>query len=80
MAKPNCVWPFGKFYTVVIEGHKYRLRHRIKRTIRKNCCFPKKVLNHENAFNIEVFYINIASSNLVKIWGILLKHYQIFIE
>ena len=48
----------GKFHTVGIEGNNCRLRHRIKRAVRKTCCFSKKVLNHVKAFNLGFFYIN----------------------
>lgn len=34
------------------------LRHRIKRAVRRTCCFSKKVLNHVKAFNLGFFYIN----------------------
>ena len=48
----------GKYHTVGIEGNNCRLRHRIKRAIRRTCCFSKKVFNHVKAFNLGFFYIN----------------------
>lgn len=48
----------GKYYTVGIEGNNCRLRHRIRRAVRRTCCFSKKVLNHVKAFNLGFFYIN----------------------
>jgi insertion element IS1 protein InsB len=48
----------GKYHTVGIEGNNCRLRHRIKRAVRRTCCFSKKVLNHIKAFNLGFFYIN----------------------
>ena len=48
----------GKFHTIGIEGNNCRLRHRIKRAVRKTCCFSKKILNHVKAFNLGFFYIN----------------------
>jgi IS1 family transposase len=48
----------GKEYTVGIEGNNCRLRHRIRRTFRKTCCFSKKLCNHIKAFNLAFFYIN----------------------
>lgn len=48
----------GKRYTLGIEGNNCRLRHRIKRAVRKTCCFSKKVVNHIKAFNLGFFYIN----------------------
>jgi IS1 family transposase len=50
----------GKKYTVGIEGNNYRLRHRIRRTFRKTCCFSKKLFNHFKAFNLAFFYINFS--------------------
>ena len=48
----------GKFHIVGIEGNNCRLRHRIKRAVRKTCYFSEKVLNHVKAFNLGFFYIN----------------------
>ena len=48
----------GKIYTVGIEGNNCRLRHRIRRAVRKTCCFSKKMLYHLKAFAIGFFYIN----------------------
>ncbi|MDR0635672.1 MAG: hypothetical protein LBF87_01175 [Treponema sp.] len=31
----------GKKYTVRIEGNNYRLRQRIRRVLRRTCCFSK---------------------------------------
>jgi IS1 family transposase/transposase-like protein len=48
----------GKKNTVGIEGNNCRLRHRIRRSFRKTCCFSKKMLNHLKSFNLAFFYIN----------------------
>ena len=45
----------GKKYTTDIEGNNTRLRHRIRRAVRKTCCFPKKLENHFKAFEIAFF-------------------------
>jgi IS1 family transposase len=36
----------GKYHTVGIEGNNCRLRHRIRHTFRKTCCFSKIIRNH----------------------------------
>src|SRR5690606_29763464 len=41
----------GKYHTVGIEGNNCRLRHRIKRAVRRTCCYSKKVLHHIKAFD-----------------------------
>jgi len=48
----------GKENTVGIEGNNCRLRHRIRRAVRKTCCFSKKLCNHFKAFELAFFYIN----------------------
>ena len=48
----------GKKYTTDIEGNNTLLRHRIRRAVRKTCCFSKKFENHIKAFEIVFFYIN----------------------
>ena len=48
----------GKQYTVDIEGNNCRLRQRIRRAVRKTCCFSKKMLYHLKAFAIGFFYIS----------------------
>lgn len=48
----------GKRHTVGIEGNNCRLRHRIKRAVRKTCCFSKKLFYHLQAFALGFFYIN----------------------
>jgi IS1 family transposase len=48
----------GKANTVGIEGNNCRLRHRIRRTFRKTCCFSKKMKNHLKTFDLAFFYIN----------------------
>jgi IS1 family transposase len=48
----------GKKYTVRIEGNNCRMRHRIRRTFRRICCFSKKLFNHWKAFDMAFFYIN----------------------
>ncbi|MDO9154010.1 MAG: IS1 family transposase, partial [Paludibacter sp.] len=35
-----------------------RLRHRIRRAVRKTCCFSKIMFNHIKAFSLAFFYIN----------------------
>ncbi|WP_042346672.1 IS1 family transposase, partial [Capnocytophaga canis] len=42
----------GKKYTTDIEGNNTLLRHRIRRAVRKTCCFSKKFENHIKAFEI----------------------------
>ncbi|WP_042343890.1 IS1 family transposase, partial [Capnocytophaga canis] len=46
----------GKKYTTDIEGNNTLLRHRIRRAVRKTCCFSKKFKNHIKAFEIVFFY------------------------
>lgn len=48
----------GKRRTIDIEGNNTLLRHRIRRAVRKTCCFSKKFENHIKAFEIVFFYIN----------------------
>lgn len=48
----------GKYFTKGIEGNNNRLRHRIKRAVRKTCAFSKKLFNHIKAFEMAFFYIN----------------------
>ena len=48
----------GKRHTVGIEGNNCRLRHRIKRAVRKTCCFSKKLFYHLQAFALGFLYIN----------------------
>lgn len=48
----------GKQYTVGIEGNKCCLRHRLRRTVRKTCCFLKKPGNYFKVFDLVLFYIN----------------------
>lgn len=48
----------GKKYTIGIEGNNCRLRHRIRRAVRKTCCFSKIMFNHIKAFRLAFFYIN----------------------
>ena len=48
----------GKEHTVGIEGNNCRLRHQLRRAVRKTCCFSKKLDNHFKTFNVVFFYIN----------------------
>ncbi|MBI0427665.1 IS1 family transposase [Psychrobacter sp. NG27] len=48
----------GKEHTVGIEGNNCRLRHRLRRAVRKTCCFSKKLDNHFKVFDLLFFYIN----------------------
>ncbi len=48
----------GKQHTVGIEGNNCRLRHRLKRAVRRTCCFSKKLDNHFKVFDLVFFYIN----------------------
>ncbi|HCI31456.1 MAG TPA: IS1 family transposase, partial [Psychrobacter sp.] len=34
------------------------LRHRLKRAVRRTCCFSKKLDNHLKVFDLVFFYIN----------------------
>ncbi len=47
-----------KKHTTDIEGNNTLLRHRIRRAVRKTCCFSKKLETHIKAFEIVFFYIN----------------------
>lgn len=55
-AKDNPI--IGKEHTIGIEGNNCRLRHRIRRAVRKTCCFSKIMVNHIKAFRLAFFYIN----------------------
>jgi len=44
----------GKRHTVGIEGNNCRIR----RAVRKTCCFSKKMTYHLKAFAIGFFYMN----------------------
>ena len=48
----------GKQHTVGIEGNNCRLRHRLRRAVRKTCCFSKKLDNHFKVFDFVFFHIN----------------------
>jgi IS1 family transposase len=48
----------GKAYTCGIEGTNCRLRHRVRRTFRRTCCFSKKILYHLKAFSLVFLFIN----------------------
>ena len=48
----------GKQHTVGIEGNNCRLRHRLRRAVRKTCCFSKKFDNHFKVFDLVFFYVN----------------------
>ena len=60
----------GKYHTVGIEGNNCRLRHRIKRAVRRTCCFSKKVLNHIKAFDLGSFTLIMVLYSGVKMSGI----------
>ena len=45
----------GKVHTVGIEGNNCWLRHRIKRAVRRTCCFSKKLFYHLQAFALGFF-------------------------
>ena len=48
----------GKQHTIGIEGNNCRLRRRLKRAVRRTCCFSKKLDNHLKVFDLVFFYIN----------------------
>ena len=48
----------GKQHTVGIEGNNCRLRHRLRRAVRKTCCFSKKLDNHFKVFDLVFYYVN----------------------
>lgn len=48
----------GKIHTQGIEGNNCRLRHRMRRAFRKTCCFSKKPIYHNKAFELVIHYIN----------------------
>ena len=50
--------PDNKQHTIGIEGNNCRLRHRLKRAVRRTCCFSKKLDNHLKVFDLVFFYIN----------------------
>lgn len=43
----------GKKHTTDIEGNNTRLRHEIRKAVRKTCCFSKKLENHFKAFKTQ---------------------------
>ena len=48
----------GKQFTVGIEGNNCRLRHRVARTVRRSCCFSKKMPYHLKVFDLAFAYVN----------------------
>ncbi|WP_426222715.1 IS1 family transposase [Psychrobacter sp. DWR1-2-3] len=48
----------GKQHTIGIESNNCRLRHRLKRAVRRTYCFSKKLDNHLKVFDLVFFYIN----------------------
>ncbi|MBE0443588.1 IS1 family transposase, partial [Psychrobacter sp. FME13] len=40
----------GKQHTVGIEGNNCRLRHRLRRAVRKTCCFSKVSIRPSHLF------------------------------
>ena len=48
----------GKQHTQAIEGNHCAIRHRIRRAVRKSCCFSKSLFYHIKVFNIGFAYIN----------------------
>ena len=48
----------GKPHTVGIEGNNCRLKHRLRRAVRKTCCFSKKLDNRFKVFDLAFFYVN----------------------
>ena len=48
----------GKQHTVGIEGNNCALRHLVSRATRRSCCFSKKQLYHEKAFDLCINYLN----------------------
>ena len=48
----------GKQHTIGIEGNNCRLRHRLRRAVRRTCCFSKKLDNHFKVFDLVFFYVN----------------------
>ena len=51
----------GKEYTKGIEWNNCRLRHRIRRAVRRTCCFSKKIRNYIKAFEMAFHYINFGT-------------------
>jgi IS1 family transposase len=51
----------GKAYTEGIDGNNCRLRHRIRRAVKKDRLFFKKRVYHWKAFEMAFFYINYDS-------------------
>ncbi|MBP6495414.1 MAG: IS1 family transposase [Psychrobacter sp.] len=48
----------GKQHLVGIESNNCRLRYRLRRAVRKICCFSKKLDNHCKVFDLLFFYGN----------------------
>ncbi|MFT5451308.1 MAG: insertion element IS1 protein InsB [Moraxellaceae bacterium] len=48
----------GKEHTAGIESNNYRLKHRLRRAVRKTYCFSKKFDDRFRTFNMVFFYIN----------------------
>ena len=48
----------GKQHTIGIEGNNCLLRHRLRRAVRRTCCFSKKLDNHLKVFDLVFFYVN----------------------
>lgn len=48
----------GKYHTLSIERNNCRLRHRVKRAMRKTCSFSKSFEHHKKVFDLVFYYIN----------------------
>ncbi|WP_299065728.1 IS1 family transposase [uncultured Psychrobacter sp.] len=48
----------GKQLTVGIEGNNCRLRHRLRRAVRKTFYFSEKLDNHFQVFDLVFLYVN----------------------
>ncbi|MGP9705232.1 IS1 family transposase [Psychrobacter sp. AOP31-E1-50] len=48
----------GKQHTVGIERNNCRLRHRLRRAVRKTFCLSEKLDNHFQVFDLVFLYVN----------------------
>ncbi len=52
----------GKQHTVGIERNNCRLRHRLRRAVRKTFCLSEKLDNHFQVFDLVFLYVNIEAN------------------
>ncbi|MBD7946968.1 IS1 family transposase [Psychrobacter sp. Sa4CVA2] len=54
----DCKRQFIGDHALTYKGNNCRLRHRLRRAVRKTCCFSKKLDNHFKVFDLVFFYVN----------------------